>query len=139
MLGLRPEHLVWAPEDGIEATAQVVEPLGSDTLVFASLAGHEVVCRVPPKTVREPGERLRLRPDLASMHLSIPRRRRRCDRSYVVADNEALTERLPKRCSTNILSARAPAARRSSISSRSDRWGSSSALPRSRANASGSR
>jgi multiple sugar transport system ATP-binding protein len=72
VLGLRPEHLVWAPEDGIEATAQVVEPLGSDTLVFASLAGHEVVCRVPPKTVREPGERLRLRPDLASMHLFDP-------------------------------------------------------------------
>jgi multiple sugar transport system ATP-binding protein len=72
LLGLRPEHFEWAPGEGIEATVRVVEPLGADTLVFALLAGHEIVCRVPPRAVRAPGERIRLRPVTEAVHLFDP-------------------------------------------------------------------
>jgi multiple sugar transport system ATP-binding protein len=75
ILGLRPESLVSAPPDApdaIEVTAAVVEPLGSDTLVFFDMAGSEMVARVPPEAVRRAGDCLRLRPDLGRMHLFDP-------------------------------------------------------------------
>ena len=57
-------------EPGIEVVPDVIEPLGSDTLVFFSLDGSEVVARLSP---RELGagrpERLRLKPDLERLHL----------------------------------------------------------------------
>ncbi|MCZ8122380.1 MAG: sn-glycerol-3-phosphate ABC transporter ATP-binding protein UgpC [Magnetospirillum sp.] len=63
-LGVRPEHLYWLPRDApgaaIEARAEIVEPLGSDTLVTFSLGGSRAVARLPPKIVRAPGEALRL-------------------------------------------------------------------------------
>jgi multiple sugar transport system ATP-binding protein len=71
-LGIRPEDFQLAPagEPGIEVTPDVIEPLGSDTLVFFTLEGNEAVARLAP---RELGagrpERLRLKPDLARLHL----------------------------------------------------------------------
>jgi len=74
--GLRPEHLAWARgEDGattVEVAASVVEPLGSDTLVFFEISGLEMVARLPPEAARHPGDRVRLRPDLRRMHLFDP-------------------------------------------------------------------
>src|SRR5262249_4687974 len=53
IFGLRPENMGWADGTGceptIEATALVVEPLGSDTLIFFELGGREVVARLPPE------------------------------------------------------------------------------------------
>jgi multiple sugar transport system ATP-binding protein len=72
VLGLRPESLIWTAQGGpgtLDVVAAVVEPLGSDTLVFFDLAGHEVVSRVPPEAVQRVGERLHLRPDLGRIHL----------------------------------------------------------------------
>jgi ABC-type sugar transport system ATPase subunit len=74
-IGLRPERLVWAPPDAptggavIEAPALVVEPLGSETLVTIELAGHAVHARVPPRSVRQSGERVRLAVTSDSVHL----------------------------------------------------------------------
>jgi len=74
--GLRPEQLVWSgSESGVgtfEVVASVVEPLGADTLAFFEIAGSEMVARVPPDAARNPGDRLRLRPDLRRMHLFDP-------------------------------------------------------------------
>jgi multiple sugar transport system ATP-binding protein len=50
----------------------VVEPLGSDTLVFFEVGGFEMVARLPPEAARQSGDRLRLRPDLRRMHLFDP-------------------------------------------------------------------
>ena len=75
IFGLRPEHLVWsehADPTTIEVTASLIEPLGTDTLAFFEVAGHEVVARLPPEAVRHPGERVRIRPDLRRMHLFDP-------------------------------------------------------------------
>ena len=75
IVGIRPESFTWAAQDGpaaIDIVASVVEPLGSDTLVFFELGGHEMVSRVPPEAVRRAGDRLRLSVDLSRMHLFDP-------------------------------------------------------------------
>ncbi len=76
IFGLRPEHLAWVKADMDEATvevaATVIEPLGSDTLVFFEIAGLEMVARVPSEAVQHAGDRVRLRPDLRRMHLFDP-------------------------------------------------------------------
>jgi ABC-type sugar transport system ATPase subunit len=71
VLGLRPESLGWQPGDGpaLEAPVEVVEPLGSDTLVVLAVAGRELIARLPPHLPVRPGERLKLWPDLDRMHL----------------------------------------------------------------------
>jgi multiple sugar transport system ATP-binding protein len=84
IFGLRPENLGLqhggsaAPDGGagsapkLEVTAEVVETLGSDTLVFFRLGDTEAVARVPPGHVRGAGEAVTLYPDLARMHLFDP-------------------------------------------------------------------
>ncbi len=68
-LGLRPESL--APEGGLplRGVVEVVEPLGSDTLVFMAGPGGEVVARLPPQFAAAPGETLTLSADPARLHL----------------------------------------------------------------------
>jgi len=74
-IGLRPERLVWLPADAaadgavIAAPAQVVEPLGSETLVTLDLGGHALHARVPPRAVRHSGEPVRLAVTPDSVHL----------------------------------------------------------------------
>lgn len=61
-LGIRPEHIVLAAPGapGIEAVADVVEPLGSDTLLSATMAGSALMVRLPGDVIPRPGDRLRL-------------------------------------------------------------------------------
>jgi ABC-type sugar transport system ATPase subunit len=72
-VGLRPEHLEWAPEAGdgsvLCGTASVVEPLGSDTLVAFDVGGHDVQARLPPRSVRVPGVPVRVRVAPENIHL----------------------------------------------------------------------
>jgi ABC-type sugar transport system ATPase subunit len=71
-VGIRPEHLEWAaPEQpaAIEATALVVEPLGSDTLAAIALDGRDVQVRLPPKKVRRAGDPVRLNVAPGDVHL----------------------------------------------------------------------
>ena len=76
LVGLRPEHLAVAPgpttAPPIDIAADVVEPLGADTLVFFSAGGREMVARVPPGAARRRGDHVRLHPDLSRMHLFDP-------------------------------------------------------------------
>jgi multiple sugar transport system ATP-binding protein len=71
LFGLRPEDFSPHPSGGpsVEVTPEVVEPLGSDTLVFFTLGQSEVVARVPPGTEAADTGALTLYPDLARMHL----------------------------------------------------------------------
>lgn len=47
-LGIRPEHIALAPAgQGIRAIVDVVEPLGSDTLMAANVAGAPLMARLP--------------------------------------------------------------------------------------------
>jgi ABC-type sugar transport system ATPase subunit len=72
MVGLRPEHLHWAPDGGVGAitgTARVVEPLGSDTLVVFDVAGCELQARLPPRVVKSGGEAVHVAIAPESIHL----------------------------------------------------------------------
>ncbi len=75
IFGLRPENFRAAAISGddegvrLDAVAQVIEPLGSDTLVFFTLHDHEMVARLPPDRSVRAGEPLTLYPDLSRMHL----------------------------------------------------------------------
>ncbi|MCB2002815.1 MAG: sn-glycerol-3-phosphate ABC transporter ATP-binding protein UgpC [Rhodoferax sp.] len=78
--GLRPEHLQWQEQavgGGLSGAAQVVEPLGSDTLVVFDIAGHEMQARLPPRVVRRPGDAVRVGIAPQSIHLFDPESQRR--------------------------------------------------------------
>jgi len=66
--GIRPEHFTIA-DDGAEAEIIVVEPTGSETQVFAKLGGEEVVAVFRERHKFEPGDKVRLKPDPALVHL----------------------------------------------------------------------
>ncbi|MBA2771001.1 MAG: sn-glycerol-3-phosphate ABC transporter ATP-binding protein UgpC [Sphingomonas sp.] len=73
VLGLRPEAFALAPEGAsgpvFTTTIRFVEPLGSDTLVFFTLGGVEVIARLPPLPDLKEGGAITLRVDPAGMHL----------------------------------------------------------------------
>src|SRR5476649_1882760 len=66
--GVRPEHFTIA-DDGAEAEIVVVEPTGSETQVFAKLGGEQVVAVFRERHQFNPGDRVRLKPDPALVHL----------------------------------------------------------------------
>jgi multiple sugar transport system ATP-binding protein len=68
--GIRPEHfaLASAGRAGFVARADVVEPLGSDTLVFMRLGESDVVARLPPTPRIAAGDALELVVDTAAIH-----------------------------------------------------------------------
>ena len=72
VLGLRPEAFGPAadgkPAD-LEAEIHLVEPLGSDTLVFFELGGAEAVARLPPAKDLRGGAKVGLTIDPERMHL----------------------------------------------------------------------
>src|SRR3989475_8292113 len=66
--GVRPEHFTIA-DDGAEAEIVVVEPTGSETQVFAKLGGEQVVAGFRERHQFNPGDKVRLKPDPALVHL----------------------------------------------------------------------
>lgn len=74
VLGVRPEHLQPQAADlpGLGVTVSVVEPLGSDTLVYFELDGQRHVARVAPQLDPHAGERITLGIHLAGAHLFHP-------------------------------------------------------------------
>jgi multiple sugar transport system ATP-binding protein len=76
VLGLRPDDVTvsdGAPAGAgswsVEATVSVVEPLGSQSLVFLDLAGAELLGTADGRAVPQVGSRVRLAVDLAHAHL----------------------------------------------------------------------
>ena len=70
-LGIRPEHLRLAPQEGEWAlTVRHVERLGADTVIHASgLDQDGLIVRAPGETVALPGEIIRVTPDPRHLHL----------------------------------------------------------------------
>ena len=71
-LGVRPEDLRLDPEGFIKARVSVVEPLGSDTLLFFTFGGKEHIIRVSPDEELHVGEELSLSFDPDKCHLFCP-------------------------------------------------------------------
>jgi multiple sugar transport system ATP-binding protein len=66
--GIRPEHLEIHP-DGVPAKISVVEPTGSETLVFLRFGDGEMVALFRERHDFKPGDTLKLRPRLDHVHL----------------------------------------------------------------------
>ena len=66
-IGVRPEHLILSDE-GLTMTVQVVEPTGSETMVFLDFAGQDVVAVFRERHQFEPGQKIKLQPDSAHLH-----------------------------------------------------------------------
>ncbi|RWM29368.1 sn-glycerol-3-phosphate ABC transporter ATP-binding protein UgpC [Mesorhizobium sp.] len=66
--GVRPEHLEIHP-DGVASTISVVEPTGSETLVFVRFGEGEMVALFRERHDFKPGDTLKLRPRLDHVHL----------------------------------------------------------------------
>jgi len=72
VVGIRPEHFSCATGFGpahLTVLVDVVEPLGSDTLVFFRLGRSEAVARIPPTVKVVSGGSIALRIDAAQIHL----------------------------------------------------------------------
>ncbi|ODN67441.1 sn-glycerol-3-phosphate import ATP-binding protein UgpC [Methylobrevis pamukkalensis] len=66
--GMRPEHIRLDPA-GIAATVSVLEPTGSETLVFMKFGEDAVTAVFRDRLAVRPGETMTVTPDLASVHL----------------------------------------------------------------------
>jgi multiple sugar transport system ATP-binding protein len=66
--GIRPEHLHLS-DGGVEAEVVVIEPTGSEIQVFTRIAGREVSAQFRERHRFEPGQTIRLAPDLDHVHL----------------------------------------------------------------------
>jgi multiple sugar transport system ATP-binding protein len=67
--GIRPEHFILDDINGLPAEVAVVEPTGSETQVFAKLAGTDVVGVFRERVEAKPGQQIRITPDLRLVHL----------------------------------------------------------------------
>jgi multiple sugar transport system ATP-binding protein len=66
--GVRPEHLS-VSKAGAKAEVTVVEPMGSETQVFAKLGGQKIVGLFRQRLNSKPGDVLAVYPDVTSIHL----------------------------------------------------------------------
>ncbi len=67
--GIRPGHLAVDTDRGVDATVEVVEPTGDDTLVFAWVGKQKICGAFSERYGFRPGERIALAPRLNSVHL----------------------------------------------------------------------
>jgi multiple sugar transport system ATP-binding protein len=68
LYGVRPEHLSIAPE-GVPATVSVVEPTGSETLVFGDVDGTAICAAFAERHNFKPGQVITVSPRLDAVHL----------------------------------------------------------------------
>ncbi len=66
--GIRPEHIAVAP-GGTEVTVGILEPTGSETLIFAHLGGQKIDAVIRDRIEAEPGQKLSFILDPARVHL----------------------------------------------------------------------
>jgi multiple sugar transport system ATP-binding protein len=73
-LGIRPEHIeqVAQAEDSFKVYVEVVEPLGAETLVYASYGAGSVVYKVSPHSAPMVGDELFVRPKADNLHFFDP-------------------------------------------------------------------
>ena len=70
IVGIRPEHFgADASDTALTCQVQVVEPLGSDTLVHFTVGGETLTARMPPETRIKAGETLKIGLEPAKIHL----------------------------------------------------------------------
>ncbi len=70
-IGIRPEDLTLVDRSQamLEGIITVVEPLGSTTLLYVDVGGHEVIASGPGRDAPKPGMRVYLGTDATSLHV----------------------------------------------------------------------
>ena len=66
--GVRPEHLLLA-DSGLPVYVDVVEPTGSDTMVFGKLGDTPIVVNIRDRVFVEVGQTIFIQPVLEKVHL----------------------------------------------------------------------
>jgi multiple sugar transport system ATP-binding protein len=66
--GIRPEHFELS-EAGLPATVSLVEPMGSETQVTMTLGEHPVIGVFRERVQAHPGDTIKVRPDIANVHI----------------------------------------------------------------------
>ncbi|HSY49072.1 MAG TPA: sn-glycerol-3-phosphate ABC transporter ATP-binding protein UgpC [Thermoanaerobaculia bacterium] len=69
LAGIRPEHLRHAAEGPIKANVDVVEPVGHETIVYATAGDAHLVAIFDPSLTPRAGETITMTVDTAAMHL----------------------------------------------------------------------
>lgn len=69
VFGIRPEDMEYATDDAAEdtylnATVEVVEPLGAEIHLYVNTGKHQIVVRIPPTISVKVGDSVRFVPDL---------------------------------------------------------------------------
>ncbi len=74
ILGLRPEHLILAPDGPIRAVVEFEETLGSEILLHVRLPhGDPLVVRIPPEDPPKTGDAVSFRAEIHRAHFFDPR------------------------------------------------------------------
>ncbi|MFK7871035.1 MAG: ABC transporter ATP-binding protein [Roseobacter sp.] len=69
-LGVRPEHLILSTDgSGLPMDVKVVEPTGSETMVFLKFGAQDVTAVFRERHAFQPGQTVHLRPDPQHLHL----------------------------------------------------------------------
>ena len=69
-VGIRPDDLLVSPGPGVfSGTVSVLEPLGTQTLVYVDIGGREVIAQASGRTPPKLGAHVSLAADLENMHL----------------------------------------------------------------------
>ena len=69
LAGVRPEHVVLGGNGGITATVDLVEPIGHETIVYASAGGEKLVAIFDPHEAPRTGDTVSLSVDAAHVHV----------------------------------------------------------------------
>ncbi|HEU5185089.1 MAG TPA: sn-glycerol-3-phosphate ABC transporter ATP-binding protein UgpC [Gemmatimonadaceae bacterium] len=76
VLGIRPEHLrlgsegpITAEQPALDATVELVEPLGGEALVHVRTGGHELTAKTRARELPDVGDRIQLVADGGRVHL----------------------------------------------------------------------
>jgi len=69
LIGIRPEHLHHAANGPINANVDVVEPIGHETIVYASVGDARLVAIFEPTVTPRAGETIAMTVDTEAMHL----------------------------------------------------------------------
>ncbi len=66
--GIRPEHC-WIDVGGVEVAVVIVEPSGAETQLILRSSGQDIVCVVHDRVDVQPGQTIRIQPDVSKVHL----------------------------------------------------------------------
>jgi multiple sugar transport system ATP-binding protein len=66
--GIRPEHIA-LDDDGFEAKVGVIEPTGSETMVFTHAGGTDLLALFRDRHLFQPGQTIRLKPRKDAAHI----------------------------------------------------------------------